>query len=224
MKKNFNQYIFATLSIGLILLIVGLYQAFSVSDDAVHNNTIKIMFVHVPTAWLAIISCLTTGITSGSYLFKPNETTITTAIESAKFGCAFSLSCIISGSLWGLPAWGVLWTWDPRLISMLIMFFTFASSLALYKTFDEKTKANNAFAIVSLFGLLNVFLVKFSIKWFRSIHQEDSISVLKMTSNIAAEFMLPLIIMFAAFLCIYIAFLSSAVLLSKTENANAKIS
>jgi len=202
------------LTLSLIFLILGLTFAFFLSpDDYQQGSTVKIMYIHVPSAWLSLMTYLIMTIYSILALaFRmPFGFIVNTAV--APIGAAFTLVCIISGSLWGKPMWGTWWVWDARLTSVAVLLIVYFIIMFINFSFENKRVREKIAAIFILVGSVNLPIVKFSVDWWNTLHQPATISKLSKPS-IDPSMMTPLIIMTIAFIFIGI---SIAILRIKTE-------
>jgi heme exporter protein C len=150
---------------GLTLLAfgVGLYQTFFLApDDYQQGATVKIMFLHVPAAWL------------GTLVWRHPLADVA-AKTAAPIGAAFTFVCLVTGSLWGRPMWGTYWVWDARLTSVLILFLMYLGLIALWRTVEDPSRAGRAAAILTLVGAINLPIIKFSVDWWNTLHQPASV-------------------------------------------------
>lgn len=160
----------------LLLLGAGLYLGLVASPaDYQQGETVRIMYVHVPSAWLAMAGYTTMAISAAVGLIWKHPLADLTARAAAPVGAAFTFVCLVSGSLWGKPMWGTWWAWDARLTSMLILFFLYLGYMALNNAFDDPGRGARASAILALAGFVNVPIIKFSVDWWNTLHQPASI-------------------------------------------------
>ena len=178
---------------------VGLYLALIASPpDYQQGETVRIMYVHVPAAWMALFVYTAMAAASAVALIWRHPLADLAAKSCAPIGAAFTLIALVSGSLWGQPMWGTWWVWDARLTSVLILFFLYLGHIALFDAFDDPTKGARAAAILALVGFVNVPIIKFSVDWWNTLHQPAS--VVKMSGpSIDASMLWPLLIMALAF-------------------------
>ena len=205
--------------ISLILLTIGLIFALFLSpDDYQQGSTVRIMYIHVPSAWLSLMTYLIMTIYSIIALaFRmPFGFIINTAV--APIGAIFTLICIISGSLWGKPMWGTWWVWDARLTSVAVLFLIYLIIIFINFSFENVRVKEKITAIFVIVGSINLPIVKFSVDWWNTLHQPATISKLSKPS-IDPSMMTPLIIMTFAFIMIGIAI---AILRIKTEIISRK--
>jgi heme exporter protein C len=161
------------------LLAVGLYLALFVApDDYQQGATVKIMFLHVPFAWLSMMCWGLMSVAGLGTLVWRHPLADVTAKAAAPIGAAFTFLCLLTGSLWGRPMWGTYWVWDARLTSVLVLFLMYLGLLALWRAVDDPSRAARAAAILTIVGAINIPIIKFSVDWWNTLHQ--SASVLRM--------------------------------------------
>ena len=216
--SKFNEiadYIFKPILIlSLILFVLGLLFSFYLSpDDYQQGSTVRIMYVHVPSAWLALLTyAIMTLYSILALAFRmPFGFIFNTAV--APIGAVFTLICIISGSLWGKPMWGTWWVWDARLTSVAILFIIYLIIIFMNLSFENRIVREKVVAIFILVGSINLPIIKFSVDWWNTLHQPATISKLSKPS-IDPSMMTPLIIMTVAFMMMGLAI---AILRIKTE-------
>lgn len=204
----------------VFLLGWGLYQGLVVSPpDYQQSDTVRIMYVHVPAAYMAVTIYAVMAVSSASVLIWKHPLAELIARASAPIGLGFTFVCLATGSLWGKPMWGTWWVWDARLTSVLILFFLYAGYMALASAFDEPGRGNRPAAILALVGAVNLPIIKFSVDWWNTLHQPAS--VLRLDGpTIAPEMLTPLFIMLGAFTLFYVAV---AILRLRAEIAAAKL-
>lgn len=203
----------------ILTLAIGLYSAlFNSPPDYQQGETVRIMYIHVPAAWMSLGVYTMIGFLNIAFLVWKNPLSSIMAISAAPIGTAFALICLITGSIWGKPMWGAWWVWDARLTSMLILLFFYVGLLALYNSHDNKEYASKMTAILSIVGLINIPIIKFSVDWWNTLHQPASIL---RSEGIAIDpsMLTPLLWMFAAyalfFLTLWIMQVKSALLEQK---------
>ena len=182
-------------SIFFIFLIVALTFALILSPpDYLQGDSVRIMYVHVPAAWIGLSSYTFIALLSIlNFTFKiKNLNLITKSI--APLGLMFTCLAIITGSLWGQPTWGTWWAWDARITSMLILTIFYILFILAHKLISQEDKANKVSSIILIFGLINIPIIKYSVDWWNTLHQPASIKVVG-TSTIHSSMMLPLILM-----------------------------
>ena len=221
--SKFNEkadYLFRPLMIlSIVFFAIGLLFSFYLSpDDYQQGSTVRIMYVHVPSAWLALLTyALMTLYSILALAFRmPFGFIFNTAV--APIGAVFTLICIISGSLWGKPMWGTWWVWDARLTSVAILFIIYLIIIFMNLSFENRIVREKVVAIFILVGSVNLPIVKFSVDWWNTLHQPATISKLSKPS-IDPSMMAPLIIMTLAFIMIGVAI---AILRIKTEIISRK--
>jgi heme exporter protein C len=183
---------------------VGLYLSFFVAPpDYQQGETARIMFVHVPAAWLAMLCYTVIAISSIGSLVWRHPLADVSAKTAAPLGAAFTLIALITGSLWGKPMWGTYWVWDARLTSVLVLFFLYLGLIALWDAIEEPSRAGRAAAILALVGFVNIPIIKFSVDWWNTLHQPASVIRLD-GPTIHPSLLLPLLIMAVAFTCLFL--------------------
>ena len=204
MLKNFfpnkilslNKNLFTVLIIIMIsVIIVGLINALITSPpDAVQGNSVRIMYVHVPSSFIAIGCFGFIGVASIATLIFKVKILPLMAKSIAPVGSVFCLISIVTGSLWGKPTWGIFWVWDARLTSMLILLVFYLAYIAVWKFIENYEKANKTASIVAIIGSLNLPVIKYSVDWWNTLHQPSSIT-LTSAPTIHYTMLVPLIIM-----------------------------
>ncbi len=182
-------------SIFFILLLVGLTFALILSPpDYLQGDSVRIMYVHVPAAWISLASFTSIAALSIlSFLFKiKNLNLITKSI--APIGLMFTCLAIITGSIWGRPTWGTFWAWDARITSMLILAFFYIIFIMTHKFIEDVDKAVKISSLVAILGVINVPIIKYSVNWWSTLHQPASIKITG--STIHSSMLLPLLLMF----------------------------
>jgi heme exporter protein C len=194
------------LGLGLILTSVGLYIGlFASPPDYQQGDSVRIMYVHVPAAWLASGGYLGLAIASATALIWRHPLATIAARAIAPVGAAFAAICLMSGSLWGKPTWGTYWVWDARLTSMLVLLFLYLGYLALSAAESESGGERKGAAILALVGAINLPVIKYSVEWWNTLHQGSSISVLSGKSAMAPEMLQPLLLSVAGFTFLFAA-------------------
>ncbi|UEM03735.1 heme ABC transporter permease [Skermanella rosea] len=188
----------------VVLTIVGLYLAlFASPPDYQQGETVRIMYIHVPAAWMALFVYTNMAIAAAVGLVWKHPLADLFSKAAAPVGAGFTAVCLITGSLWGEPMWGTWWVWDARLTSVLILFFLYLGYMALVNAFDDPTRGSKAGAILLLVGVVNVPIIKFSVDWWNTLHQPAS--VVKMGGpSIDPSMLWPLLIMGLAFTTYFI--------------------
>jgi heme exporter protein C len=183
----------------LAMLALGLYLALIIAPpDYQQGEAVRIMYVHVPAAWLALSVYLFMAVASGIAFVSRHPLADIAAQSAAPIGAAFTFVCLVTGSLWGRPMWGTWWVWDARLTSVLVLFFLYLGYIALVNGFDDPTRGAKAGSVLALVGVVNLPIIKFSVDWWNTLHQPAS--VLRLGGpTIALSMLVPLLIMAAAF-------------------------
>ena len=157
------------------LIAVGLWLSFAAPEDYQQGDTVRIMFIHVPAAWMSLFAYLCLAGSSFFGLIFRHALADAAARACAPLGAGFAALALITGSFWGRPMWGAWWVWDPRLTSELVLLLFYLGYLALQGAIEDETKADRASAILALVGAINVPIVHFSVTWWNSLHQGESI-------------------------------------------------
>src|SRR5829696_5993140 len=187
----------------LLAFAYGLNQAYLAPDDYQQGATAKIMFIHVPSAWLAMGCWAVMTIAALGTLVWRHPLADVAAKAAAPIGAAFTLICLVTGSLWGRPMWGTYWVWDGRLTSVLVLFLMYLGVIALWRTIDDPSRAARGAAVLTLVGAVNLPIIKFSVDWWNTLHQPAS--VLRVGAPAMHPAILtPLLIMGVAFLLLFL--------------------
>ena len=204
----------------IILISVGLwYSLFNSPPDYQQGETVRIMYVHVPAAWMAMMVYLSMTIMSLFALVWRHPLADILSKCSAPIGASFTLIALVTGSIWGKPTWGTWWVWDARLTSVFILFLIYMGHITLVRSFEDEYKGARAGAILTLIGAFNLPIIKFSVDWWNTLHQPAS--VIKLDGpTIHIDMMIPLILMALGFLFFYFSFLLINV---QTELNNRKL-
>ncbi len=183
----------------IIVLSIGLMEALFLSpEDYKQSHSVRIMYVHVPSAWLSLgIFSVIAFFSLGIFIFK-NKNFSLIAKSLAPIGFIFSIIALATGSIWGKPTWGTWWAWDARITSMLILALFYLMYLLSWKIFQNQDKAIKISSIIAILGFINIPIIKFSVDWWSTLHQSSSIKILSKTS-IHSSMLIPLAIMTAAF-------------------------
>lgn len=183
----------------VLALGVGLYMAwFRAPPDYQQGETVRIMFLHVPAAWLGLFFYLVMAVSALGSLVWRHPLADVSQKAAAPIGAAFTLICLITGALWGKPMWGAYWVWDARLTSVLVLFLMYCGILALWRTIEEPNRAARAVSILTLIGVVNLPIIKFSVEWWNTLHQPASI-VRMGGPSIHPSILYPLLVMIVAF-------------------------
>jgi heme exporter protein C len=183
-------------SIFFILLLVALSFALVFSPpDYLQGDSARIMYVHVPSAWIGLASFTCIALLSiANFIFKTKNLIIITK-SIAPLGLMFTCLAIVTGSLWGQPTWGTWWAWDARLTSMVILALFYIGYIVSHKLILNEERANKISSIIAIIGLINIPIIKFSVDWWNTLHQPASIK-LTGTSTIHSSMLMPLLLMF----------------------------
>ena len=190
-----QKYIFVLF---VIVFCIGILEALILSPaDYKQDESVRIMYVHVPSAWTSIgIFSVIAILSLGNLVFK-NKYFLTIAKSLAPSGLIFNIIALVTGAIWGMPTWGTWWVWDARITSMLVLCIFYILYILSWKVFENKISVNKITAIISLLGLINLPIIKFSVEWWATLHQPASINL--SGSSIHSSMLLPLFIMTAAF-------------------------
>jgi heme exporter protein C len=188
----------------VVLFAAGLWFAlFSSPPDYQQGETVRIMYVHVPSAWMAMFVYMNLAIASAVALVWKHPLADLAARAMAPIGATFTAVCLITGSLWGQPMWGTWWVWDARLTSVLILLFLYLGHIALTNAFDDATRGARAGAILALVGAVNVPIIKFSVDWWNTLHQPASLTRLDAPA-VHPAMLTPLLLMAFAFMAYFV--------------------
>jgi heme exporter protein C len=193
----------------VIVFAFALYRAMLAPDDYQQGATVKIMFLHVPSAWLGMLCWGLMTIAALGTLVWRHPLADVTAKAAAPLGAAFTLLCLVTGSLWGRPEWGTYWVWDARLTSELILFLLYLGVIALWRAVEDASRAARAVAILTLVGAIDLPIIKFSVDWWNTLHQGASVFRLG-GSTIDPTILIPLLLMAAAFTLLFVTLLLAA--------------
>jgi heme exporter protein C len=187
----------------LFAFAVGVGQVYLAPDDYQQGATVKIMYLHVPAAWLGIFAWVLMSIAALGTLVWRHPLADVAAKAAAPIGAAFTLMCLVTGSLWGRPMWGTYWVWDARLTSVLVLFLMYLGVIALWRTIEEPGRAARVVAVLTLVGAINIPIIKFSVDWWNTLHQPAS--VLRLSGpSIHPSILVPLIVMVVAFTLLFL--------------------
>lgn len=190
------------ISVAAVLVIaIGLWLAFSAPPDYQQGHTVMIMFIHVPSAWLAMATYMLIAISSLGLLVFRHPLADVSAKAAAPIGAAFTLLALVTGALWGKPMWGAYWVWDARLTSVLILFFLYLGLIALRSSLDDEALAGRLTALLALVGVVILPVIKFSVDWWNTLHQPST----RFTSTLDPVFRTPLLVMALGFTLMLIA-------------------
>ena len=194
--NRLRKFVFALF---IIVLLIGLFEALILSpEDYKQSDSVRIMYVHVPSAWISLgIFSLISVLSFGILIFK-NKNFSLIAKSLAPSGLLFNIIALVTGSIWGRPTWGTWWAWDARITSMLLLAIFYLMYILSWRITDDNHKAIKISSIIAIIGLINVPIIKFSVDWWSTLHQPASVNLLKDTT-IHSSMLIPLAIMTAAF-------------------------
>ena len=183
----------------ILVLSIGLVEALFLSpEDYIQSHSARIMYVHVPSAWIALgIFSLLAFLSIGNFIFKNKNFSII-AKSLAPSGFVFNIIALVTGSIWGKPTWGTWWAWDARITSMLILALFYAMYILAWRIFDKKENVTKITSIIAILGAVNIPIIKFSVVWWATLHQNASVKITSETS-IHSSMLVPLLIMTVAF-------------------------
>tara|TARA_B100001057_G_scaffold298663_1_gene298793 strand:- start:3756 stop:4481 length:726 start_codon:yes stop_codon:yes gene_type:complete len=182
------------LLLALLLITYGLYLGLFVAPpDYQQGDAFRIMYVHVPSAWISLFAYSIVFLSALISLIWHIKVYDTILLASCKLGALFTLFTLVTGAIWGKPMWGTWWAWDARLTSELILFFIYISILLLHGSFEDNRKATTSVNILAIVGFINIPIIHFSVEWWNTLHQGPSVIKLS-TPSIAGEMLSPLII------------------------------
>src|SRR5216684_1571419 len=187
----------------LLAFAVGANQVYLAPDDYQQGATVKIMYIHVPAAWLGLLAWTLMSAAALGTLVWRHPLADVAAKAAAPIGAAFTLMCLVTGSLWGRPMWGTYWVWDARLTSVLVLFLMYLGVMALWRTVDDHARAARGAAVLTLVGAINIPIIKFSLDWWSTLQQPATVLRLG-GSTIHPAILLPLIVMIIAFTLLFL--------------------
>lgn len=187
----------------VILFAIGLYGMVLAPDDYQQGATVKIMYIHVPAAWLSMAGWTVMSLSAIGVLVWRHPLAEVSMKAMAPIGATFTALCLATGSLWGKPMWGTWWQWDARLTSVLVLFIMYLGVMALWRAIEEPGKAARIVAVLVLIGAVNIPIIKFSVDWWNTLHQPAS--VFRMGGpTIDASMLWPLLVMALAFTVLFL--------------------
>ena len=188
----------------VLTFALGLYFAlFASPSDYQQSEAVRIMYVHVPAAWMAMICYTALALASASALIWRHIVANIVAKATAPIGTAFTLLALGTGSLWGKPIWGTWWVWDARLTSVLILFFLYLGYMVIHDAFDDVSRGARAASILAVVGAINIPIIKFSVNWWNTLHQPASVVKLDGPA-VHSSMMTPLLLMAVAYIAFYV--------------------
>lgn len=182
-------------ALALVLLATGLWLGFRAPPDYQQAHTVKIMFIHVPAAWMAMAAYSLVAVSGIGLLVFRHPLADVSAKAAAPLGAALTFLALVTGSLWGKPMWGTYWVWDGRLTSVLLLFFLYVGLIALRSSLDDEALAGKLTAILAVVGIVILPVIKFSVDWWHTLHQPST----NFTQSLDPAFRVPLLVMAAAF-------------------------
>jgi len=209
--------------VSLILTVAGLAWGYQFAPgDWEQGDAARIMYVHVPAAWVAMSGYAMLAVCSLFSIVWRHPLADIAAEEIGPVGAGFTFVCLVSGSLWGKPMWGAYWVWDARLTSVLILFFLYLGHIALIRAFDNKAHGYRAAAILALAGAINLPIIVFSVQWWNTLHQGNTISI-SGGAKIYVTMLYPLLVctlgFYLSFLTMVCARIAAAICERKTASA-----
>lgn len=185
-----------------LLFAAGLWLSFTTDGDYQQGETVRIMYIHVPAAWLSMMCYSIMAASAVGTLVWRHPLADVSARVAAPLGAAFTFVALVTGSLWGKPMWGTWWVWDARLTSVFILFLMYLGLIAFNRAMDDPSRAARVSAVMILIGFVNIPIIKFSVDWFNTLHQPAS--VVRMGGPaVDSEFLRPLLVMAAAFTMLF---------------------
>jgi heme exporter protein C len=191
-------------ALACLCFAAGLWLAFTAPADYQQGETVRIMYLHVPSAWLALLIYSIMSVSAIGALVWRHPLAEVSMKAAAPIGCAFTFLCLVTGSLWGKPMWGAWWVWDARLTSVLVLLLIYLGILAIWNAIEDQGQAGRIAAIATLVGFVNIPIVKFSVEWWNTLHQGSSVFALD-GPKIASSILLPLLVMTVAFTLLFAA-------------------
>ena len=184
----------------IVILTIGLTEALVLSpEDYKQSDAVRIMYVHVPAAWISLGIFTSLALLSvGSFVFK-NKNFALISKSLAPSGFVFNIIALVTGSIWGKPTWGTWWAWDARITSMLILALFYGMYLLAWRIYEDKEKVIKVTSLIAILGVVNVPIIKFSVDWWNTLHQPASIDILSTNAAIHTSMLIPLGIMTVAF-------------------------
>jgi heme exporter protein C len=183
----------------IVVLSIGLTEALILSpEDYKQSHSVRIMYVHVPSAWISLGIFSSLAVFSLSSFIFSNKHFALIAKSLAPSGFVFNIIALVTGAIWGKPTWGTWWAWDARITSMLILALFYGMYLLAWRVYENKGQVIKITSIIAILGVINVPIIKFSVDWWNTLHQSSSVNILSNTS-IHSSMLIPLLIMTAAF-------------------------
>lgn len=192
-----------------LALLLGLVLSAIAPDDYQQGATVKIMFIHVPNAWLSMFVWGVMSVAALGTLVWRHPLADVAQKAAAPLGACFTFLALVTGSLWGRPMWGTYWEWDARMTSVLVLFLLYLGIIALWRAVEEPARAGRAAAILTLVGAINIPIIKFSVDWWNTLHQPASVFRLG-GPTVAPSLLYPLLVMGIAFMLLFVTLLLAA--------------
>ncbi|MBM3590882.1 MAG: hypothetical protein FJX30_05905 [Alphaproteobacteria bacterium] len=218
-EKNFNFFMPIFVFLATIFLALSIIFITNSPNDYQQSNAVKIMYIHVPSAWMALLIYSIMAIFNVFSFIWRNRFFYVISRSIAEIGCIFTLITLITGALWGKPIWGAWWVWDARLTSVLMLFFLYIGYLIVYDNISDNIKAEKISAIIAIVGFINIPIIKFSVEYWNSLHQKASI-IRNGGMAIHSDFLKPLFLMFGFYFSLFVVL---SLLIIKTRIIKHKI-
>jgi len=187
------------LGLFFVIISIGLIEALIISpEDYIQSDSVRIMYVHVPSAWISLGIFSVVAILSFLILFFKNKSSVLIAKSLAPSGFVFSIIALVTGSIWGKPTWGTWWAWDARITSMLILCLFYFIYIIAWRIYQDSGNVNKVTSLIALLGAINLPIIKYSVQWWSTLHQPASVSIFEKTT-IHHTMLIPLALMTAAF-------------------------
>ncbi|MBZ7923633.1 heme ABC transporter permease [Ensifer sp. 2YAB10] len=185
-----------------LFFVAGLWLSFTTEGDYQQGETVRIMYVHVPAAWLSMMCYSVMALAALGTLVWRHPLADVSSRAAAPIGACFTFLALVTGSLWGKPMWGTWWVWDARLTSVFVLFLMYLGLMALNRAIDDPARSSKVSAVLVLVGFVNIPIIKFSVEWWNTLHQPASVMRLD-GPTIDPEFLWPLIVMAIAFTLLF---------------------
>ena len=186
-----------------LCFIVGLYLSFTTEGDYQQGETVRIMYIHVPAAWLSMMGYTIMSLSAIGTLVWRHPLADVSAKAAAPIGAVFTALALVTGSIWGKPMWGTWWVWDARLTSVFVLFLMYLGIIALWRAMEDAGRAGRAVAIITLVGFINIPIIKFSVEWWNTLHQPAAVFRLD-GPTIHSSLLLPLMTMALGFTLLFL--------------------
>ncbi|WP_078708831.1 heme ABC transporter permease [Consotaella salsifontis] len=190
--------------LALVVLAAGLFLALTAPDDYQQGSTVRIMFIHVPFAWIAMMTWTVMSVSALGTLVWRHPLADVSVKAAAPIGAVFTFLSLVTGSIWGRPMWGTWWVWDARLTSVFILFLMYLGLIALTRALEDPGRSARAAAVLVLVGFVNIPIIKFSVDWWNTLHQPASVMRVDGPAMPAA-FLVPLLVCAAGFTLLFFA-------------------